>query len=175
MQQEFDQDEIKEIPIELSEITILSSSKRSLRKYSASNISALSAAKSHYSEIDKDILTGTNLKLLTKEEITYDNINAKLRELDNDKKKTSFQLKQFKGFGMAMLASLTGSLSHILVKKSKWLCASDHACIRYLLTFLTLFIYMKYKKIEFFPHKSLNLLILRGLIGNYIIELTELN
>jgi drug/metabolite transporter (DMT)-like permease len=171
--------EDEESILELAEIAILGSSKASLKYRSSSNLNT--SRRSIYNKaqtrspstvvggaaISKSTTSFAGSKLLQdkleeqKESEEIDDVDRSFLSHLNE------SLFQFRGYFLGIIASFLFSLSHILMRRAKWLAGSDHSTIRYFVSFIFLYIYMKYKNIELFPKNKLGILFLRGLLGSF--------
>ena len=159
---ENEEDDNKSIT-ECGAISILGTSRSSLKYRSASNLNA--SRRSIY-KIKEE---GTNLKLLEEQKKLGSSLENN-NEFDNAVHLTFWQhlesyVNNYKGYLFSILSALCFSLSHMIMRRAKWLSGSDHAFIRYSITFVFMFIYMKYSKVKFFPKNRLTILFLRGFIG----------
>jgi hypothetical protein len=72
---------------------------------------------------------------------------------------------QFKGLLFGLLAAFLLSLSNVILRKTKFFSGSDHALVRYTISFVFLFIHIKRNNIELFPKSNIKILLFRGFIG----------
>lgn len=167
--------------VDLGEIAILGSSRASLKYRSASNLNASrrsiyrgakSIGRSDDSYAALNLLKGAAnvLPSVVPEQPPVFTLNHEDQETDQSVPLTCWQSFQdrfisLKGYVYGITSAFFFSLSHVLMRRAKWLSGSDHAFIRYSITFIVLFVYMRYHKIPLFPKNKLRILFLRGFVG----------
>jgi hypothetical protein len=74
-------------------------------------------------------------------------------------------LTQFKGLIFGLLAAFLLSLSNVILRKTKSFSGSDHALVRYTISFVFLLVHIRRNNIQLFPKNNLKILFFRGFIG----------
>ena len=187
--------------LELGEIAVLGSSKASLKYRSATSLNA-SRRSIYRSNKNKEAASDlpTSIKMLSSRRSLYES-EKKDKLLLGDEEAMGPQDQQqqeltgfdmlavqerrasvwqetrncflpFQGYAFGIASAFCFSMSHVIMRKTKWLNGSDHAFIRYNVSFIFLFIYMKYYKIRMFPKNKLKILFFRDLVGMYSLFLS---
>ena len=153
--------------VELSEIAIISSSKASLRYRSVSEINA-----SRTENLNRKDLIDITSKPLISQTPTEESKQIIDYETDLPQEPETFytkvkdQLCMIKGIMYGMLSAFVFCLSHIVIKRAKYMTGSEHTTVRYFVNFIIMFIVLRYKKIPILgPIKQRKLLVIRGFLG----------
>jgi hypothetical protein len=159
--------------IELGSIGILASSTSSLKQKNYGKKVLSAQERDHYKNLGTE--SGEIQAVLKKKETQH----RKTVEIEDEssfgkedcRACFSLVLKRFiipiRGYVLMIVGAFLFTFANTLIRKTKWLSASDHLFIRYVLGFIILSIYIKHKKMEIFPKGNLKLLFLRGFLGKY--------
>jgi hypothetical protein len=166
MLNENDYEEDKHSLFEMGTINLLSSSNFTVDYDSVS--ACLSPRESN--EAANALLRKNSRK---KSSIYKANAGAELIELSGVNETTPLSLwakikkstTQFKGVALCVFAAFLLSLSNVILRKSKWFSGSDHALVRYVISWVFLIIHMKRHNIKIFPKNNVKILLFRGFFG----------
>lgn len=132
--------------IELDQISILASSRTSLKRSIKRK------------EVKKSEIYKSEEKLLSQDDDS--------NKLKNESEKCSF-ISKYKGMLMAFFSAFLTSIIVITIKKCYLYTGSEQLVIRYIIQGIIMYIISKYKKIKLLgPKKYRKLLVVRGMINN---------
>jgi hypothetical protein len=156
--------------VELGAIGILGSSRASLRY--RNSVSNLNASRRSIYRTREDI--AASRLMMAREESVVAELSAAgkkdeaLYEIEREITRWDVvkeNLLLFKGYALAVFSAFLLTLSHSVMRQAKFLSGSDHALIRYVISLVFLFVYIKYHNLPMMPKGKLMTLLLRGFMG----------